>query len=96
MAWNAFKLPIQQVSLSKNLRKEYSFLLFSKAFIALYVFEYSVVSIFLMVSLKTPALLSWSEHNNDPIGGAPLILNLGRRKPKEDADSIKFVVQNSQ
>ena len=30
------------ISLSKNFRKEYSFLLFSKAFIALYVFIYSV------------------------------------------------------
>ena len=88
---DGMKLPLQQVSLSKNFRKEYSFLLFSKAFIALYVFVYSVVSIFFMVSLQTLALLSWSEHNIDPIGRAPPILNLGRRKPKEDADWIKFV-----
>ena len=85
---DGMKLPIQQVSLSKNFPKEYSFLLFSKAFIALYVFVYSVVSIFSMVSLKTLALLSWSEHNIDPIGRAPLILNLGWRKPKEAADWI--------
>ena len=48
-------------------------------------------SIFLMVSWKILTLLSQSEHNIDPIG-APLFLNLARKKPKEDVDSIKFVV----